>query len=82
MVRQRLIDLMGMSIEGAVGETVKLHLFCDEPHEIRSTTEEVFFHVDGFIEEHRMAMKAGWLERDGSSRGRVWICPRCSGKNR
>jgi hypothetical protein len=74
--------LMGMRIEGNsdTDTVVKLHLFCDEPHEIRATTEEVFFHVDGFIAEHRKAMNAGWLERTDSSRGRIWICPRCSGK--
>jgi hypothetical protein len=71
---------MGMRLEGFAGEPVKLSLLCDEPHETRATTEQVFFHKDGFIEEHRMAMDAGWLERDGGSRGRIWVCPRCSGK--
>ena len=30
--------------------------------------------------EHALAMRAGWKERDGKSRGRLWLCPLCSGK--
>lgn len=56
-----------------------LLLECDAVEEFFCRGAEAFTHPDGFIGAHRDAMKAGWLERQTSD-GRIWMCPRCSGK--
>lgn len=58
---------------------VSVTLECDQPEEIFCRGFEVFQHDDGYIGAHAAAMDAGWLERQ-SPRGRMWICPACSGK--
>ena len=54
-------------------------LECDAAREIFCRGVEVFADPQGFIGCHKLAMKAGWLERNTST-GREWLCPRCSGK--
>ena len=61
-------------------DRVLLRLECDGDHGLFGPPVQNFEHPDGFIGEHRAAMDAGWLERDGGSRGRLWLCPECSGK--
>ncbi len=33
----------------------------------------------GYVGAHAKAMAAGWMERS-SPKGRLWLCPECSGK--
>ena len=60
---------------------VTLTLTCDGDHgDLFGSIIGTFQHADGFAAEHALAMRAGWTERDGKSRGRLWLCPLCSGK--
>lgn len=59
--------------------SVALDLECDEPTAMFCRGFVTFTSTDGYVGAHREAMKAGWLERQ-SPRGRLWICPECSGK--
>jgi len=72
-----IIAVTGRSPTPPIGVSVTLE--CDEATAFFCRGFEVFEHEDGFIGAHAAAMKAGWLERQ-SPRGRLWICPRCSGK--
>lgn len=54
-------------------------LDCDEPTAMFCRGFAEFRSPQGFIGAHAEAMKAGWMERQ-SPRGRLWICPECSGK--
>lgn len=38
-----------------------------------------YSHEQGYVGAHSMAMADGWLERH-TTKGRLWLCPRCSGK--
>lgn len=58
---------------------VSVFLECDEPESIFCRGFATFEHEDGYVGAHKDAMAAGWLERQ-SPRGRLWICPACSGK--
>lgn len=58
---------------------VQVRLECDEPTEIFCRGFESFTSPDGYIGAHAAALKAGWLERQ-SPKGRLWLCPTCSGK--
>jgi hypothetical protein len=55
-----------------------LALTCDGEHGLLPATVEHFEHPGGFIAQHAMAMKAGWLERGNGER--LWFGPCCSGK--
>lgn len=57
----------------------EIRLECDIANEFFCCGFETFQSPDGFVGCHKLAMKAGWLERQ-SSDGRQWLCPRCSGK--
>ena len=58
-----------------------LELICDGEHaDLFAPSPQRFEHPDGFIGQHAAAMRAGWIERQDGSRGRVWIGPCCSGK--
>jgi hypothetical protein len=80
-------NLMGMKVicldEFAVlPRPCALELSCDVEGGLFlfPTTTARFASPEGFIVQHRDAMAAGWLERDGGARGRIWVCPECSGK--
>lgn len=55
-----------------------LELRCDVVHGLFPPPVAIF-NQGGFVENHAAAMRAGWLERQGSQ-GRLWLCPECSGK--
>lgn len=57
---------------------IRLMLECDVLGDIFCRGFETFEAI-GYIEAHSAAMNAGWMERQ-SPRGRLWACPRCSGK--
>lgn len=57
---------------------IAVDLTCDEPKGM-FCINGTFQHPDGFIAIHAAAIKAGWLERY-ADRGRLWLCPACSGK--
>lgn len=69
---------MGIKISGEPFAVPTLELTCDGDHGLFPAVAR-FHHGDGFIGEHRLAMAAGWLERQGSQ-GRLWLCPECSRK--
>jgi hypothetical protein len=80
---------MGIIIRSSVAEhplsrpfplPVAVDLECDEASEFFCRGIETFTSEEGFVGAHAAAMKAGWLERNGPN-GRMWLCPRCSGKN-
>lgn len=52
---------------------------CDDTSEMFCRGFETFTDPDGYIGIHKAAMAAGWLERH-APQGRIWLCPRCSGK--
>jgi len=54
-----------------------IELTCDSPKSLECDVSQTF--VSGYIEAHTNAMRSGWLERD-APKGRLWICPSCSGK--
>lgn len=60
---------------------VSVRLECDAVEAFFCRGFEVFEEPDGggYVEAHKKAMAAGWLER-ASPGGRLWICPACSGK--
>ena len=59
----------------------RLELTCDGDHGLLPPPIEIFAD-DGFIHQHSSAMAAGWLERMDGGRGRIWLGPCCSGKQR
>jgi hypothetical protein len=58
---------------------IAIELECDEPSEMFCRGVATFSSSEGYIGAHTVAMKSGWLERQ-SPRGRLWVCPECSGK--
>lgn len=73
---------MGITITAVrktVPRGVSVFLECDEVESIFCRGFATFEDDDGYVGAHKAAMKAGWLERQ-SPRGRLWICPACSGK--
>ena len=58
---------------------VKVELECDDTSDMFCRGIATFTNQDGYIGANADAMKAGWLERRTPD-GRLWICPRCSGK--
>jgi hypothetical protein len=58
---------------------VAVDLACDAPTQMFCRGTETFTSPEGFVGAHAAAMAAGWLERQ-STRGRLWLCPSCSGK--
>jgi hypothetical protein len=76
---------MGITIRTAndgdpVPRPIIVLLACDGADHGMFPTDAIFRHPDGFVGCHKMAMEAGWLERDGGPRGRLWLGPCCSGK--
>lgn len=64
-------------------DRVILRLECDGGgHGMFAPPADEFWHADGFITMHDMAMQAGWIERQAEHDGRQWICPECSGKRK
>lgn len=58
-----------------------LELRCDaETDGLFPPARAIFRHPDGFVGSYSAAMKAGWLERHDPKRGRLFLCPDCSGK--
>jgi hypothetical protein len=59
----------------------EMTLDCDEAKDIFCHGYQTYkWQDDGFVGAHKQAMADGWLERQSGSRGRLWICPGCSGK--
>lgn len=56
-----------------------LELACDEDHGFLDAPSQKFT-KGGFIEQFSKAMDVGWKEKIHQSRGRIFICPGCSGK--
>jgi len=76
--------MMGISvaIENAAYPHITLTLECDaDPKVMFCRGFETFNDAEGFISCHKAAMAHGWLERN-TSKGRIWLCPACSGKAR
>lgn len=77
---------MGIIIRGAepFGHVppipVEITLECDEATAMFCRGFATFQSPEGFVGAHSQAMAAGWLERNGGARGRIWLCPECSGK--
>jgi hypothetical protein len=60
---------------------ISVFLVCDgDGHGMFPADVAIFRHPEGFVGCHKLAMGAGWLERDGGARGRLWLGPCCSGK--
>lgn len=76
---------MGISIKAgpyegsAAPATIILTLQCDSAEDMFCRGFTSYQHEDGFPGAHSAAMRDGWLERQ-SANGRLWLCPRCSGK--
>jgi hypothetical protein len=54
-----------------------LILTCDGDHGLLPAVSQRF-DQDGYIAQHAAAMRAGWKETH--DRGRIFLCPECSGK--
>jgi hypothetical protein len=74
---------MGMSIAahgtGPYPRSVTVTLTCDAATDIFCRGFEGLSSPDGFVGCHSAAIEQGWLERQ-ARQGRIWLCPRCSGK--
>jgi hypothetical protein len=64
---------------GPYPRLITVTLSCDAATDIFCRGFADFTSRDGYIGAHSQAMAAGWLERQ-TSQGRLWLCPRCSGK--
>jgi hypothetical protein len=69
---------MGIAAEmnGYYPRDITLTLSCDAA---ACLAFEAFTSPDGYVGCHAAAMTKGWLERQ-APQGRLWLCPKCSGK--
>lgn len=68
---------MGIEISRLADQhNILVNLICDAEG---CGWNEYFTRLDGYVGVHNAVMSMGWLERNGPQ-GRLWLCPRCSGK--
>lgn len=65
--------------QSSASTPIEMVLKCDVASEMFCRGFEKFTGDAGFIGCHAAAIAKGWLERQGP-RGRLWLCPECSGK--
>ena len=73
---------MGISIaadvSGPYPRPLGIELVCDGDHGLFGQPSRMF-HGISYPAAHSLAMRLGWLERNGDD-GRSFLCPECSGK--